>query len=450
MRRGVWLKVRLDKRDRSLVRLSVDAGDAGLLLRERTGSVGVGKPVLERPASFSIYRVVAEYANGSREEKRVSYGDASAGVRPEGLLRLWWEPLGAHGVPANQSFSSDSASAARGWPWCVEVAHSEEGRSGPGGAPPSKAYKPPSSHPAKQTASHKPLQPEEEVTAGEIVRQLTPRFNELLELSQSIWMKVSAPADGAPSLGAEHQRRIEQLETENRLLTQSGRPEDQREIQALRLQLSDREARVHAAPQLDVPAGSIGRIIDALGAADAEAPGDRLTDEESRGLGQCLPYLQEVPEGPAATELNELAKTLSQAADHPLQRARAALDNSDLASALEHLADHVSNQAVGVEAKGRRYYVDRMKVIAVQLWREHPDNSQIRLWLPRTLAMLGLEMVVPEVGRSFSWKNQIAVDRRPGNDAQPRNSILEVVEPGFRDTASGKFVSKPKVVIASR
>lgn len=431
------------------MRLRVDATDARVRLRERSGPASTESAVVECAARYDQYRVVAEYEGGGTVEKRVAFGQSKTGLRAEGLTGVWWQPLRGDAV------------ADPGWRWSIDVVR-EATR--PASAPAFKPWTPPSQAPGRQTGSYlradrseetetavgMSAAPLDEPDGSAVVRQLTPTLHEILQLSHSIWEKVSAPASAVPSATIELQRRIEQLEAENRLLKQSGRPEDQRELQVLRRKLQEASARPPVSSRSDLLARPLRKIIEAMGAAGTDAPGDRLTDDESRGLGQCLPYLQEVPEGPTAGELNDLARTLTEAAAHPLELARAALDDSAWASALEHLANHVSNQAIGVEAKGRRYYVDRLKVIAIQLWREHAGNQQLAIWLPKTLEILGLEMVVPEVGRTYSGKTQIAVDRRPGNESQPRNSILEIREPGFREKATGKFISKPKVVVASR
>lgn len=199
-------------------------------------------------------------------------------------------------------------------------------------------------------------------------------------------------------------------------------------------------------------AAALGSLLSTLrGAESAEPVDDPLTEEEARALGDHLQRLEQTPgSGGVPDALRHLSNTLLEAAADPLRHANEALEGGHLEEAVRAITAHVANPATGTEGRGKRYYRERLQLLAIELWRSHRDEQHLKLYLPKTLAVLGLELIEPEVGRSFSPKNQIATERREADEGQPRNSILEVLEPGFKLLDSGKVIAKPKVAIASR
>ena len=151
----------------------------------------------------------------------------------------------------------------------------------------------------------------------------------------------------------------------------------------------------------------------------------------------------------ARKHVDKVLAELATVGDDPIDRACVVAADGDVVGALRLAEQFLLDPPDATAARGRDAYSNLLRGLVRNLWRSQGATDFLvrREWIDQALRVLGFDLLIPEVGKTFSHRLQQAVDKVPVAEGQARNSIVEVREPGFRDL-DGNIVELAKVVIA--
>ena len=215
---------------------------------------------------------------------------------------------------------------------------------------------------------------------------------------------------------------------------------------------SHRQEQDRSKAALEQATGAARKLAVALlGRQDGERSSGEVAPELLANLIKSLRALQDsraMPNG--VNRVVTLADRLDRISERTPEAVGRCLDEERIGDALELLLAEVDGDGSAADGRARGHLVSSLVEMVTALWRDdlsRADFEALRSPIDDCLAVLDIELVVPEPGRTFSHRTQRMVSRvASASGGGARNAIVKVIQPGFR--SDGKMLEKAEVAVA--